>query len=433
MNDTMIRVEGLSKHYTIGTARQSHPSLRELLRHRLGRGFSRNGRDDRKGSFWALKDLSFEIRRGEVVGIIGHNGAGKSTLLKILSRITEPTSGRAEIHGRVGSLLEVGTGFHPELTGRENVFLNGAILGMRKAEIERKFDEIIAFAEIERFIDTPVKRYSSGMYVRLAFSVAAHLQSEIMIMDEVLAVGDPGFQYKCLDKIQSVRREGRTILFVSHSMATVTRLCERVLLLERGQLKRDGSAAEVAGAFLSAQNKRSPSEKEWTDPEAAPSHEAVRLRRLRVVDEEGETIETVDIRRPMGVEMTFEVLEGGHVMVPNVHFVNESGLTIFAVLDLDPEWRRRERPPGVYVSTARIPGNFLSEGTFTLTVAISRHIPTTGVFIVEENAITFQVIDSVEGDAARGDYHGDFPGVVRPLVDWTTRFTPQGELVQTPW
>lgn len=249
MNDVAIRCEGLAKQYRIGK-RESYKALRDVItdvvaapfrRLRAAARHSKNGNGNgEKPTIWALKDVSFEIRRGEVVGIIGRNGAGKSTLLKILSRITEPTKGRADIWGRVGSLLEVGTGFHPELTGRDNIFLNGAILGMRKAEIARKFDEIVAFAEVEKFIDTPVKRYSSGMYVRLAFAVAAHMETEILFVDEVLAVGDVAFQKKCLGKMGNVARQGRTIVFVSHNMAAVNALCSRCLILNLGAVEFDG-------------------------------------------------------------------------------------------------------------------------------------------------------------------------------------------------
>lgn len=241
MSDIAIRVENLSKRYTIGVER--HDTLRDALSNfRLGiLDFGRKSpkskiENPKSEAFWALRDVSFEVKRGEVVGVIGRNGAGKSTLLKILSRITEPTSGHAEIHGRVGSLLEVGTGFHPELTGRENIYLNGAILGMKRAEIARKFDEIVAFSEIEKFLDTPVKRYSSGMYVRLAFAVAAHLEPEILLVDEVLAVGDAGFQKKCLGKMGNIAGEGRTVLFVSHNMAAVENLCQYAILLSEGQV-----------------------------------------------------------------------------------------------------------------------------------------------------------------------------------------------------
>jgi len=258
-----IRCEGLSKQYRIGE-RESYKALRDVITDAAGAPFRRirtalgngngssngNSNSEIENSFWALDDVSFEVRRGEVVGIIGRNGAGKSTLLKILSRITKPTRGHAEIHGRVGSLLEVGTGFHPELTGRENIYLNAAILGMRKTEVERKFDEIIAFAEVEKFVDTPVKRYSSGMYVRLAFAVAAHLEPEILIVDEVLAVGDAQFQKKCLGKIGEVAQGGRTVLFVSHNMGAIRNLCSEAIWLDRGQITARGQSVQIVDQYL---------------------------------------------------------------------------------------------------------------------------------------------------------------------------------------
>ncbi len=254
MSDVAIRVENLSKRYTIGSNGERHDTLRDALVAALHRSGKRRAQRAKGAEFWALRDVSFEIKRGEVVGVIGRNGAGKSTLLKILSRITEPTSGRAEIHGRVGSLLEVGTGFHPELTGRENIYLNGAILGMKRAEIDRKFDEIVAFAEIDRFLDTPVKRYSSGMYVRLAFAVAAHLEPEILLVDEVLAVGDAAFQKKCLGKMGDVAGEGRTVVFVSHNMAAVENLCRRTLLFDEGHLNLTADASAAVSAYQNTHN-----------------------------------------------------------------------------------------------------------------------------------------------------------------------------------
>src|SRR6266568_4558229 len=258
MSNIAIRVDDLSKQYTIGLAQRRHDTLRDQIMDSLRSIFRSNGHGSTSGrkcsgastTIWALKNISFEIKHGEVVGIIGRNGAGKSTLLKILSRITDPTTGRVEIYGRVGSLLEVGTGFHGELTGRENIYLNGAILGMRRGEIENKFDQIVAFAEVEKFIDTPVKRYSSGMYVRLAFAVAAHLEPELLIVDEVLAVGDAEFQRKCLGKMGDVARTGRTILFVSHNMGAVTSICERGIVLEAGRLVFSGPAIEAATVYL---------------------------------------------------------------------------------------------------------------------------------------------------------------------------------------
>jgi ABC-type polysaccharide/polyol phosphate transport system ATPase subunit len=270
MSDTIITVNQLSKLYRLNQLRPKHNTLRDALVDGMGapaRRLRRRGRpklDQSEQLLWALKDLSFEVKLGEVVGIIGRNGAGKSTLLKILSRITEPTSGQAIVQGRVGSLLEVGTGFHPELSGRENIYLNGAILGMRRAEIERKFDEIVAFAEVERFLDTPVKRYSSGMYVRLAFAVAAHLEPEVLVVDEVLAVGDAAFQKKCLGKMGDVAQQGRTVLFVSHNMNAVQRLCPKSILLERGRLLEFGPSDEVITKYWTSGVLAAPPD-EWID------------------------------------------------------------------------------------------------------------------------------------------------------------------------
>ena len=253
MSDIAIKADCLSKHYRLGAASRQHNTLRDHLMHRL-RGLTRwgGGRQESNPSFWALKDISFEVKRGEVLGIVGHNGAGKSTLLKILSRITQPTTGTADIYGRVSSLLEVGTGFHSELSGRENIYLNAAMLGMRRGEVRRKFDEIVAFSGVEAFIDTPVKRYSSGMYVRLAFAVAAHLEPEILIVDEVLAVGDASFQQKCLGKMEEVSRSGRTVLIVSHNMTVIEGLCERAILLEKGRVAKIGNTHEVVEGYADA-------------------------------------------------------------------------------------------------------------------------------------------------------------------------------------
>jgi lipopolysaccharide transport system ATP-binding protein len=434
MSDVAIKVENLSKQYRIGgpQGRFKYKSLREALTEAVQAPFRRAARllrgepygaAEMDGTIWALKDVSFEVERGEVVGIIGRNGAGKTTLLKILSRITEPTEGYAEVHGRVGSLLEVGTGFHPELTGRENIYLNGAILGMKRAEIERKFDEIVAFAEIEKFIDTPVKHYSSGMYVRLAFAVAAHLQPEILMVDEVLAVGDAAFQKKCLGKMGDVAREGRTVLFVSHNMPAVTRLCPRTILLDNGHLLRDGPSHQVMSAYLQS-GMGTIATREWPDLSKAPGNHIARLHAVRVRTEDGEITEAIDIRLPVGIEMEYEVIQAGHVLVPNYHFFNEQGMCVFVSGDVDPAWRNRPRPAGRFVSTAWIPGNLLSEGTLIVGAAlVTFGVPSVRHFY-ERDAVAFQVIDSLDGDSARGDYGGPIPGVVRPLLRWTNQFIP---------
>ncbi len=413
-----IRVDGLGKRYAIGrrlehdTARDALMAfLRDPLRRRAPEGGSHP-------TIWALKDISFEVRPGEIIAVIGRNGAGKSTLLKLLARITEPTEGTAEIRGRVGSLLEVGTGFHPELTGRENIYLNGAILGMRRAEIQRRFDEIVAFAEVADFIDTPVKHYSSGMHMRLAFAVAAHLESETLLVDEVLAVGDTSFQRKCLSKMEDVGRGGRTVLFVSHNMPAVTRLCPRTILLDQGKVVMDGPSHEVIGSYLRS-GLGTTAAREWPDPRVAPGDNVVRLRAVRVKNRDGRVSASVDIRKPVGVEVEFVVSEGGHRLVPNLHFFNEEGVYVFVSSEVDSPWRRKARPPGHYLSTAWIPGNLLSEGTLIVGAAISTMDPA-HVHFYERDAVAFQVVDTLAGDSARGDYGGPFPGVVRPLLKWET-------------
>ncbi len=416
MPEAAIRAEGLSKLYRIGEAR-SYKTLREVVAGAARAPFRRAKKPGHE-TIWALKDVSFEVAPGEVVGIIGRNGAGKSTLLKILSRITEPTTGRIEICGRVGSLLEVGTGFHSELTGRENIYLNGAILGMKRVEIARKFDEIVAFAEVEKFIDTPVKHYSSGMYLRLAFAVAAHLEPEILLVDEVLAVGDASFQKKCLGKMDEVAQRGRTVLFVSHNMPSVTRLCPRAILLDDGRVIVDGPSPRVAHTYLGSGLGAS-SRREWPNLGTAPGNEVVRLRAVRVVLQDNAVVEAVDIRRPVGIQMEYDVLVDGCVLVPNLHVFNEEGFYLFVTADHTPAWRGKPRPTGRYVSTAWIPGNFLAESGLVVGAAISTLDPVR-VHFYERDAVAFQVVDTMEGDSARGDYAGHVPGVIRPSLTWTT-------------
>lgn len=438
MSDIAVRVEGLSKQYRIGARQKDHGTLRDHLMSGLKSLWRRNGHSSLLGSarsvesaeqvvapdtFWALQDVSFEVKRGETVGIIGRNGAGKSTLLKLLSRITEPTSGRIEIDGHVAALLEVGTGFHPELTGRENVYLNGTILGMKRGEITRKFDEIVAFAEVERFIDTPVKRYSSGMHLRLAFAVAAHLNPEILIVDEVLAVGDATFQKRCLGKMEGVAAEGRTVFFVSHNMPAVTRLCQRAILLDGGKLCRDGRSPEVVNAYMHSEL-GTMSAREWPDPFKAPRGEVAMLRAVRVRRSDGQCAEAFDIRKPVGLEMEYEVLKPGYKLSPSIELWNQDGVCLIDSVEYDPAWRERVRPAGRYRSTAWIPGNFLAEGTMFVTVGVNTVNPEVGQFY-ERQAVAFSVIDSFEGDSARVDYAGKLSGVVRPLLDWNTVLNPE--------
>ena len=431
MTDIAIQVENLSKLYHIG-AYQKNRNVREALVDAFKAPFRRAGKllsgqasgaSELDETIWALKDVSFEVKRGEVVGIIGGNGAGKSTLLKVISRIAEPTEGFAEIRGRLSSLLEVGTGFHSELTGRENIYLNGAILGMKKTEIRKKFDEIVSFSDVEKFIDTPVKHYSSGMYLRLAFAVAAHLEPEILIVDEVLAVGDARFQKKCLNKMQDVGQEGRTVLFVSHNMQAILRLCPRAILLDEGKLIADGPSSQVVSKYLEA-GLGTNAERNWEDPEKAPGNDIVRMISMKVRTEEGHVSESIDIRKPCIIELEYEVLEPGHLLVANFGLTDEEGTCIFVIADRDPEWQRKPRPIGRYISSALIPGNFLAEGTITVGGGIWSENPFVEHCDVQ-SAVAFHVIDSMDGDSARGDYGKKWYGVVRPLLEWKTKYTPK--------
>jgi lipopolysaccharide transport system ATP-binding protein len=415
----IIKAEGVSKQYRIGERKEQYPTLRDALvgAARAPLRWARTGGRTLPLTFWALKDVGLSVAPGEVVGIIGRNGAGKSTLLKILSRITDPTEGRIELYGRMSSLLEVGTGFHPELTGRENIYLNGAILGMKRAELTRKFEEIVAFAEIDKFIDTPVKHYSSGMYVRLAFAVAAHVDPEILVVDEVLAVGDMAFQQKCLNKMQDAGAHGRTVLFVSHNMPAVARLCNRVILIAEGKVTDDGPPPQVIEKYLGS-GRGITSARTWDDLKTAPGDEVVRLLGVKVYTDDA-MLDSIDIREPTRVEMTYEVMQPGQTLVPNYHFYNEEGVCVFVVQDLGADARKRPRPVGRFVSAVRIPPNFLAEGRFVVTAAITTYYPLE-VHVFERDAVSFRVMDSLDGNSARGDYAGPMPGVVRPIFDWTT-------------
>lgn len=419
----IIIVENVGKRYRLGQSQAPYSTLRESIVDAVRSPFKKftQSRDSAQ-TVWAVDDISFEINAGEVVGLIGRNGAGKSTLLKMLSRITEPTRGRILLYGRVGSLLEVGTGFHSELTGRENIYLNGAILGMSRHEIVRKFDEIVTFAEVEKFIDTPVKHFSSGMYLRLAFAVAAQLEPEILLVDEVLAVGDARFQRKCLDKMQDVGKQGHTVIFVSHNMSAITRLCPRTILLDHGRVLSDGPSHIVASEYLSG-SLGTTAAREWTDSSNAPGDHIARLRAVRVRSETGEITDVADISKPLAIEMEFDVLQDGHVLVPNYHFFNEHGVYVFLAADTDPTWRHRPRPQGHYVSTAWIPGNLLAECTMIVGAAVTTPEPEV-IHFFEREAVAFQVVDKIEGDSTRGGYSGNIPGVVRPMLKWDTRYTP---------
>jgi len=413
MSDLALRIDHLSKSYRISHAQHGqkigrYKTLREdllaLPRDLWSAIRGRNGTEHE--TIWALRDISFEIKQGEVLGIIGRNGAGKSTLLKILSRITEPTEGRAEVYGRIGSLLEVGTGFHPELTGRENIFLNGAVLGMRRNEIARKFDEIVAFAEVEKFIDTPVKFYSSGMYVRLAFAVAAHLEPEILLVDEVLAVGDAAFQKKCLGRMGDVAKEGRTVLFVSHSMGSIQRLCNRAMLLNDGSVMMDGPVGKTIQEYLLMGMERA-GERIWTDIDKAPGDDVVRVRAIRVTNQYGQVCSSFDVRDPVRIELEYWVLSEGYPLLVQLIVSNAMGQRLFNVKDnLDSPWSMDiPRPTGLYRTVCEIPGDFLNEGELFISYGIDTLAPIQlPVHATEWNILSFSVSDRMDPGGVRGNF-----------------------------
>jgi lipopolysaccharide transport system ATP-binding protein len=416
MSNIALRVENLSKKYQITAQGHRHDTFRDLIVDKCRGIFSRNGSStDDKRTFWALNDVSFQLKKGEALGVIGRNGAGKSTLLKILSRITEPTSGEAILYGRVGSLLEVGTGFHGELSGRENIFLSGAILGMRKTEITRKFDEIVDFSGVERFIDTPVKRYSSGMYVRLAFAVAAHLEPEILIIDEVLAVGDSAFQKKCLGKMGEVASQGRTVLFVSHHMPSVLGLCPSAILLEDGQVAFDGPSSTAVEKYLNSSNQCT-AEKVW-DPEQLPHNsEPFWPISIRVCNFRGVVSDLVRSTEPVQIEMTYEVKETISDLRIQFKLYSALGETLFMSSDTDDPNRHKlyfTRTPGRYTSRCHIPGNLLNKGVFV--VGVSATVPTVHRFFLDQQAVRFAVDES---GGVGSNWVEERGGFFRPALDW---------------
>lgn len=411
-----IEVYNLGKQYRIGERRRVDRSFREAVSDwvtwPVRRWRKQNASDD--ALVWALRNVSFSVQHGEVIGIIGRNGAGKSTLLKVLSRITEPTTGRAVIRGRMGSLLEVGTGFHPELTGRENIYLNGAILGMRRAEISRKFDEIVAFSEVERFLDTPVKRYSSGMYVRLAFAVAAHLEPEILVVDEVLAVGDAAFQKKCLGKMGEVARQGRTVLFVSHNMEAVRRLCSRTVMLSDGQLVADGQTEETIAAYLTS-GRRSETNAHRYEAASRPGDEYVQLRGIRLADSQGDDTGTFRIDDSIVVEIEYEVFKP----IANFHnylrvFTLE-GTLLFGSADWDEHGLSvTQSVVGVHTARVTVPSHLLNFGRYSVTVM--GVVPDVRYVYFEEHVLGFEVV-AIGGAGEATSLHR--PGLLRPTLPWT--------------
>lgn len=414
-----IRCDGIGKRYVIGEQARSK-TLRETIIdvvrapiRRLASAWQGQAGDKKESrELWALKDISLVVRHGEVLGIIGRNGSGKSTLLKILTRITKPTKGRAVILGRVGSLLEVGTGFHSELTGRENIYLNGAILGMTRREVGRKFDEIVEFSECGRFLDTPVKHYSSGMYVRLAFAVAAHLETEILLVDEVLAVGDAAFQKKCLAKIGDAAFQGRTVLFVSHNTLAVESLCTRAICLHDGEVILEGPPGSVTSRYL---RNWLPKFKEvvYDDIETAPGNDIVRLHRASVHPQNGGSADQITVRTRFVVEFEYWKLAAIASLDLGVQVFNESGVNVFTTLAKgEPSTRA-----GLLRSWFAVPADFMNAGFYSVHLMAALKNTTTVVASWEDIA-TFEVHDVAS--ELRGHYHGEWPGVVRPNFDWKT-------------
>lgn len=418
----IISVRNISKTYWIGGPRERYKRISESISDTFFHPVKwLSSRTSTQEVFYALRDVSFDVFPGEVVGIIGRNGAGKSTLLKILSGITYPTSGEIELNGRVGSLLEVGTGFHSELTGRENIYFNGSILGMTRREIENKFDEIIRFAGIEEFLDTPVKRYSSGMAVRLGFAVAAHLDPEILVVDEVLAVGDAEFQKKCLRKMKEVSEGGRTVLFVSHNMGAIERLCEKVLLIDRGALKNYGQSQIIIREYLSS-GEESKNLIIWDIIDKAPGDEFIRIHKISVKTEEGNVKKIFDIRESITIEIEFWNLVESTKKACGIHLFNNDGLCLFSIWDINsPNWSKRILNKGLIISKCVIPGNLLAEDRFTVSVGINSFFTPPLCHVGLEHIISFEVIDPGEGDSVRGELQTIWTGVMRPMLVWETK------------
>jgi lipopolysaccharide transport system ATP-binding protein len=409
-----IEVRGIGKQYRLGAAggdrQYNYKSLRDLLSE-VPRKLFRRREAKAPQTFWALKDVAFDVGEGEVVGLIGRNGAGKSTFLKVLSRVTDPTEGRIVLCGRVGSLLEVGTGFHPELTGRENIFLNGAILGMRRAEIARQFDEIVAFAEVEKFIDTAVKHYSSGMYLRLAFAVAAHLEPEILLVDEVLAVGDAAFQKKCLGKMASVSQQGRTIVFVSHNMTALRSLCTRAVWLNEGKVMEDGPVGTVVDHYLQ-KNTAANLESRWDDPATAPGDHRARLHLARV-NVKSEQTDQITVDTPFEIEFQYWNFVPGAELNISIFLYTLEEVCVFNIAsEFVP------RPAGLIRHTVQIPGDFLNTGAYYLNFMLVTDA--SKAMFMQKNVVAFEV---GEGER-KGNWYGRVPGAVRPKLLWSAETEP---------
>lgn len=429
--EKIIEINNLSKRYGIGERAEKYYSLRDeivkLAEMPINWFFHK--RKENK-NFWALQDINFSVQKGEVIGIIGRNGAGKSTLLKVLSRITPPTNGQAIIRGKVSSLLEVGTGFHPELKGRENIYLTGAILGMTKKEIDSKFDEIVEFSEIGDFLDTPTKRYSSGMYVRLAFAVAAHLEPDVLFVDEVLAVGDYKFQKKCLQKMSKVSQEGRTVLFVSHNMASVSRLCNRSILLEKGKLVMEGSTKDVIEKYIGLREEIG-GEVFWENTNEAPGDSSVKLKKVAVLSSIQKPSSVLEASEDFYIELTYQNFVEGAKLMPCIRLVNNEGTIVLTAANLpsvclkQDSWYDRPGPKGLFRCICKIPGNLLKEGYYFVNIVVGNlaGIIDSYAHVYEDQVVSFEIVDK---KGIHKERNIALIGAVQPRLDWKTEY--QGKI-----
>lgn len=423
MSLSVIQIENLSKKYRIGIEKKYY-SLRDTIEgllhqpQQLLKSINSNPNELADDEIWALKDVNLSVSSGEVLGIIGANGAGKSTLLKIISRITPPTTGEIKLRRKVASLLEVGTGFHQELTGRENIFLNGSILGMKRKEIKNKFDNIVEFAAVEKFIDTPVKHYSSGMYVRLAFAIAAFLESEILIIDEVLAVGDAHFQKKSISRMREMSsKEGRTIILVSHNLSHIERICNRTILLEGGKVIYSGKPNKVISMYLNENNLRA--EISWNTPEQAPGDDIIRLKSVKVLNKDKKTSGQIEITEPITIEIQYWCIKKSRPTA-GIYVKNQDGIHLFTSFDFHNNQFPSEeyKSPGVYKTTCTLPGNFLTDGAYFVTPTVNSFIGVRLCHADKLDAISFEIIDQGKKDGVRGSVQTGWPGIVRPKLIW---------------
>ncbi len=421
MSDIAIKVRGVSKRYNIGAKLKQNKLSIKMLDN--VKSMLRRESTNEKAHIWALRDIDFDVKEGESLGIVGRNGAGKSTLLKIISSITAPTTGRIEINGTIGSLLEVGTGFHPELTGRQNVYLSGTIQGMNRRTITSLFDEIVDFSGVETFIDTPVKHYSSGMYMRLAFAVSAFAKTDILIVDEVLAVGDAQFQKKCIAKMQESTSQGRTLLFVSHQLALIANICDRCVLLSKGQKIAEGPARETVLTYMNELESGDANAGEivWRDPASAPATPLIRVNSIRVIAQ-GKTTGVVDIDKAFQIEIDYTMLKSGSPLYVRFHVINTEGVIVFNSVNfrsanlIPDEWAGKNYPEGVYKTTCTVPGNFMNDGNYSISLYI---ITSESNFMemAKPNILSFTVRETGE---MRGEFMGVWLGTVRPKLAWHT-------------